>query len=194
MIIPILFIFIEIPMILTLLNIFLLFREREFKNRTVNIIDILIFSLGISYTVLLSRAIGFYEWYEQLFYYADLKYTNGGTYTPISFEFMPTFLSLCTIAITAYLLLRFLYKRLSPIIASVCYGGLFLGFCLTVVLTIQLWCDISSAPTILLLLFPYNYVLCSVRLIRNTVFEYTEKIANTNYDNKLLQACKAFFE
>ena len=61
---------------------------------------------------------------------------------------------------------------------------------MTVVLTVQFWCDILNFQTILFLLFPYNYVLCSIRLIRNTVSEYTEQIANTNYNNKFLKLCK----
>ncbi len=189
-VILLLFVFLGIPIILTVLNIALLFKEKKFKIKTVNIIDILTFFLGISYTVLLVLITEFHEWNEQL-YFTGGKYTDGGTYTPVSFEHFPTFISLCIIAVAAYLIIRFLSKRLSPIIASVCYGGLFLGFCLTVMLTIQFWCDIENGQTILFLLFPYNYVLCSLRLIRNTVFEYTEKIANTNYDNKFLRMCKA---
>lgn len=188
-----LFIFVGIPMILTVLNIVLLFREKSFKRKTVNVIDILIFFLGISYTVLLALVTEFHEWSEQLYFIGGSeKYTAGGTYTPVSFEYFPTFIFLCVISVAAHLLLRFLSKRLSPIIASVCYGGIFLGLCLTVMLTIQFSCDITNGGTILFLLFPYNYVLCSIRLIRNTVFKYTEKIANTSYDNKILRMCKAF--
>ena len=184
-----LFIFIGIPIILTLINIAFLFSENKFKTRTVNAIDIITFFLGISFTILLTGFTGFHEWNEQL-YFTGGKYTDGGTYTPISIESLPTFITICIIAIVSYILLRFLSKKLSPIIASLCYGGLFLGFCLTVVLTIQFWCDILNFQTILYLLFPYNYVLCSVRLIRNTVSEYTEQIANTNYNNKFLKLCK----
>jgi hypothetical protein len=180
----IMFISIGAPIILTLTNIALLFAEKKFKTRTINIIDITTFTLGILLTTLLVGLLDFHEWNEQL-------YVGEGEYTPISFESMPTFLCICLIAVVAYLLLRFLSKNLSPIIASLCYGGMFLGFCLTVVLTIQFWCDILEFQTILYLLFPYNYILCSIRLIRNTSSEYAKKIANTNYDNKLLQLCKA---
>lgn len=184
-----LFIFVGIPIILTLINIVLILAENKFKTRTINIFDITTFTLGIFFTILLVGFSDFNEWNEQL-YFTGGKYTDGGTYTPISIESLPTFITICIIAIVSYILLRFLSKKLSPIIASLCYGGIFLGFCLTVVLTVQLWCDILKFQTILYLLFPYNYILCSIRLIRNTASEYAEKIANTNYDNKLLQLCK----
>lgn len=184
-----LFVFIGVPIILTMINIVLLFAEKKFKARTVNAIDTITFFLGISFTILLSGATGFHEWNEQL-YFTGGKYTDGGTYSPISFESLPTFITICIVAVISYILLRFFSKRLSPIIASLCYGGLFLGFCMTVVLTVQFWRDILNFQTILFLLFPYNYVLCSIRLIRNTVSEYTEQIANTNYNNKFLKLCK----
>ena len=123
-----LFIFVGIPIILTLINIVLIFAENKFKIRTINIFDITTFTLGIFFTILLVGFSDFNEWNEQL-YFTGGKYTDGGTYTPISFESIPTFLCICLIVVVAYLLLRFLSKKLSPIIASFCYGGIFLGFC-----------------------------------------------------------------
>ncbi len=179
----IMFIFIGSPIILTLTNIALLFVENKVKAKTVTVIDISIFYLGISFTTLLAGFEEFHEWNEQL-------YVGEGGYTPISFESMPTFLAICAVAVGGYLLLRFLGQKLSPVIASLCYGGMFLGFCLTAALTVQFWCDITDFETILFLLFPYNYVLCSARLVKNTASEYAGKIAQTNYDNKFLQLCK----
>ena len=184
-----LLVFVGIPILLTLGNLVLLFAEKKFNIKIVNTIDILIFSLGISFTTLLACFTDFHEWHEQL-YFTGGKYTDGGTYTPIFFETMPTFFTICYIALAGYLLLRFIGKKLSPIIASLCYSGIFLGIGLTVVLTIQFWTDILEFETIFLLLFPFNYVLCSIRLMRNTVSEYVEKIAEMNYDNLLLQVCK----
>ena len=54
-----LFVFIGVPIILTMINIVLLFAEKKFKARTVNAIDIITFFLGISFTILLSGATGF---------------------------------------------------------------------------------------------------------------------------------------
>ena len=180
-----LLIIIGVPIILTLLNIILLFAEGIFKRKSVNAVDSMIFLLGIPFTWLLARITEFHEWNEQLF-------THNGPYSPISFESMPTFLAICFVALAGYLLLRIFGKRLPPIIASLCYGGMFLGFGLTIVLTIQFWRNILDFKNIFLLLFAYNYVFCSARLIRNTVAEYSRSIAQTEYNNKFLQLCKRF--
>ena len=177
------FVFIIVPIILTLCNIILLFTEKIFKVTTIHVIDGMIFILGPQFTSLLAKISNFNEWNVQI-------YNIGNQYTPVSFESMPTFLTLCCVAVASYLVLRFLGRKLSPLIASICYSGMFLGFCLTVALTIQLWSGIRDFGTIFFLLFPLNYVLCSARLIRNTVSEYANKIAKTNYNNKILQLCK----
>lgn len=179
------FIFMGVPIILMLLNIVLLFAENKFKAETVNGIDAIIFLLGITFTFILSNFTDFHEWNEQIS-------PIDSSYSPISFKSMPTFITLCLIAIVSYILLRFLIKKLSPIIASFCYGGIFLGFCLTVVLTVQFWCNLLDFAYMYFLLFPYNYILCSVRLIRNTASDFAKKISQNNYDNKLLQLCKKF--
>lgn len=179
--------FLGVPILLTLWNIALLFIEKKkfVKVNSVKITDITTFTLGISFTALLADFSGFEEWYVQLYNGTDIS-----AYTPISFESMPTFITLCAVAVAGYVLLRFFGKRLSPVIASLCYSGMFLGFCLTAALTVQFWSDIRDLFTFLFLLFPYNYVLCSVRLMRNTVAEYAAQIAQRNYDNRFLQLCK----
>lgn len=86
----------------------------------------------------------------------------------------------------------FLPNALPPIVASLCYGGMFLGYALFAVLTVQLSANLSSV--LLFLLFPLNYIICSVRVIRKTVADYSAKIAETEYKNRFLNFCKRFFE
>lgn len=50
----ILFVLVGVPVVLTLMNIILLFSEKKFKAMTVNLIDLTIFALGILYTVFCS--------------------------------------------------------------------------------------------------------------------------------------------
>ena len=185
----ILFVLVGVPVVLTLMNIILLFSEKKFKAMTVNLIDLTIFALGILYTVILAVYIGFCDWNVQI-YGSEDKFSYGYTYTPISFKSLPAFITLCFVAVAGYALIRIFRKKLSPVIASLCYGGIFLGFCLTVALTIQMSCEMNDLITWLFLLFPYNYILCSARLMRNTVSEYAKIIADTNYKNKALQICK----
>lgn len=178
------FLLIGLPSILTVCNVVALSEKAPFKPRTSTVIDALTFFLGVIYTAGLVAFIDYRPWHEQL-------HVDQGSYSPISFEALPTFLVLCAVAVVSYVVLRWFGKKLSPVIASLCYAGMFLGICLTVMLVIQLAARFNM-QTALLLLFPINYVLCSVRLMRNTVAEYAEKIAQTTYRSKLLQRCQKF--
>ena len=183
--------FLGIPAALTVCNLLLLFREKKWKPILINAVDISIFVLGISFTALYAKIVDFYPWYEQLYTPVE-KYGVGGTYSPIAPEALPTFLTLCTVAVVGYLLLRFLGKKLSPVVAALGYAGVFLGLALVVMLTVQMATDITEPATILLLLFPFNYLLCAVRLMRGTVSAYAERMAQTHYDNRLLEWCRRF--
>ena len=178
-------IFVIVPVVITLFNIFLLCFNKDFIKRATFVTDIITFSLGSLFTVMLAAFMGFHEWNEQI--------DTTEKYSPISIESFPTFITLCFIALLGYIFLRFLGKELSPILASLCYGGIFIGFCLTVMLAVQFWVRLEGdIAEFMLLLFPINYVLCSVRLIRDTVGVYSRKIAETEYNSKLLRFCKMF--
>ena len=176
------------PAVLSIFNIIFIFIEKKFKPKTVNAVDALIFILGIPITMLLTIFSDFKEWDVPLYFV--IKFSTGGTYTPISFESLPTFITLSVVALLGYLLPRFLGKKLSPIIAALCYSGMFLGFGLTVAITIQLGNSIDAVFTIFFLVLPWNYVICSFRLMRKSVGEFSKKLAETSYNNKFLQFCK----
>lgn len=175
--------FLGIPALLTLGNVLFLFLEKKISVRVVGAVDIGIFVFGVSFTALYAKIVDFYPWYEQL-------YVGGGTYSPIAEESLLTFIVLCAVAVAGYLLLRFLGQKLSPVVASLCYSGVFLGLALVVMLFVQMAAHITEAYTILLLLFPFNYVLCAVRLMRRTAATYAEQMAQTHYDNRFLQWCQ----
>lgn len=177
--------FLGIPALLTLGNVLLLFIEKRICPRIVGWIDTGIFTLGVSFTALYAKIVDFYPWYEQL-------YVGGGTYSPIAEDSLLTFIVLCAVAVAGYLLLRFLGKKLSPLVAALCYGGVFLGLALVVMLFVQMATNITDTPAILLLLFPFNYVLCAVRLMRRTAATYAEQMTQAHYDNHFLQWCQRF--
>ena len=175
-----------IPAVLTIFNVLFLFLEKKMADWTVNMIDTILFALGISYTAAYATAEDFRPWYEQL-------YVDGGVYSPIATESLPTFLLLCAVAVAGCLLLRFLGQKLSPVVASLCYSGTFLGLVLVAMLFVQMAPTVAEYPRFaLLLLFPFNYVLCVVRLMRNTAATYAQQMAQTHYDNRFLQWCQRF--
>lgn len=179
------FFFLGIPALLTVCNVLFLFLEKNASARVVGTIDASIFALGISFTALYTAMADFSPWHEQL-------YVGGGTYSPIGEESLPTFIVLCAVAVAGYLLLRFFGEKLSPVVASLCYSGVFLGLALVVMLFVQMATNITDPPAIILLLFPFNYALCAVRLMRRTAAIYAEQMAQTRYDNRFLQWCQRF--
>lgn len=178
-----LFVFLGIPALLTLGNVVFLFAEKRVGRSIIAVSDAVTFALGTGYTVLLASIADYHEWHEQVYV--------GDQYTPVAWAHIPTFITLCAVALAGYLLLRFLGHRLSPLIAALCYGGVFIGFALIAVLAVQLSCCLKDLYALLFLLFPLNYVLCAVRLMRNTVADYAARMAETRYDNRFLQWCAA---
>lgn len=189
MYLPLLLLFcIGIPAVLSLFNIIFLFIEKKFKSQTVNIVDGAIFILGIPLTMFLILFSEFKEWNVPVYFVN--KFNDGGTYTPISFKALPTIIILSLVALLGYLLPRFINKKLSPVLAALCYSGMFIGFFLTVALTVQLSCELDNFIAPFFLVLPWNYVICSIRLMKKSVAEFSQKIYETNYNNKFLQFCK----
>ena len=178
----VLFVFLGIPALLTLGNVVFLFAEKRFDKALLTVSDTFTFLLGSAYTFLLASIADYHDWYEQL-------YADGSQYTPVAWAHIPTFIVLCLVALAGYLLLRFLGHKLSPLVAALCYGGVFIGLALIAALVVQFSRNLESLDVILFLLFPFNYILCAVRLMRNTVADYASKMAETHYDNRFLQWC-----
>ena len=179
------------PAILTILNIINLFRENKIKEK---LIDILTFSLGIVLSVLL-----FLLW-EPVGYKEPI--VIGGMslqlHTPISYEDMPTFLTLVMVALLGYFFLRVWKNKLSPILTIICLSAVYIGIILSVVFQIQLYKNVFSNKGYIFMdvfymtLFPLNYVLCSIILIKHTIQIHIKKQERekVNYQNKVLWFCQ----
>lgn len=182
-----LFLFYIVPFILTLCNILLLFSEKRVSKRAAGILDGCIFVLGISFTVLLWFVCEFAEWNTAIYN------VRWNAYSPISFASMPTFLTLGTVALAGYALPRIRGTHLPPLVGALCYAGMFLGFVLTAVWFVQLAKNLDF-PFFFFLLFPFNYVLCCIRLMRSLTREYSRKISETEYKNPVLRLCASLLK
>lgn len=178
----ILLFFLGIPAVLTLCNLVLLFCEKRWHRVLVHIVDASIFTFGISFTALYAKIHDFHPWQEQIYV--------GDHYSPIAPEMLPTFLALCAVAVAGYLIPRFWGKKLSPLVAALCYGGVFVGLVLVVMLAVQMVPHLPDWPMALLLLFPFNYILCAVRLMRATVAQYAARVAEQEYSSRVLRVCQ----
>lgn len=101
------FIFLILPLILTLLNILNLFKKKKIKE---NLIDILIFLLGIPLTILLYYISDFKDYPEAL----RLGGGELGLHSPIASWSFPTVFSILILGIISYGLIRIKKLKLPP--------------------------------------------------------------------------------
>lgn len=183
--------FIGLPFVLTILNIFVLIRPGKLSQKSKNILDGFIITLGSLFTVILFGSIHFVSWDVPLYIGMSNFDPLGSSrsHTPIDFDSMPTVLVICIVALLGYLIPRMFSTKLSPMIGALCYGGMGLGFLFSLFYVIQLCAEINNLFVICFLLFPVNYVLCCVRLIRDTAHLYANEFANNTYKNPILKWC-----
>lgn len=192
------FLFLGTPIILTGLNIYFLFRKKTKNKKTSNkkiaVSDAFTFILGVLFTWLLFCIFEFSEWNEQIYVGQKLSPIMQSSYTPIAFKHMLTFLTFFTISLISYFVLRIKKDKLPPLIACFSVAGIWIGFILTIVWVIQLSNTINNLFVIYFLIFPLNYILCSVRLLREFLSTMIESYKNKNYKNKVLNWCNNFIK
>lgn len=182
----ILFILLVIPVIITIMNIINLFKK---KAAAPYIFDALTMTLGPLFSVLFFGVIGAKDFQEPIVPGAGLL----DKHTPIASWHLPTILVLAAIAIIGFFVLRFAGKKAPPVVAVLCLSSVFMGFALSICFIVQLLSDILNLGFVYAALFPLNYILCSVRLIKNTI-RYQVGNMNENdhtYDKPILNQCKA---
>jgi len=116
-------------------------------------------------------------------------------YTPISFEHFPTIVVLAFVALTGFFMLRFLRRKLPPIPMCLCLSAVFIGIVLSVVYGAQIIGSLFSrgflnAEIFFLLLYPLNFVLCSIRLVWQCVSEELTRLGSDHHQDKVVDTCK----
>jgi len=163
-----------IPPVITLINIAIL---TDKKSELEFPVDVLTFALGIPLTVLLFSYWEAKEYTEPIV----LNYDDFTLHTPISYKHMITFLVIAVVAIIGYWILRIKKENLPTFITVLCISSMYLGIALGIIFIIQILKNIPTASRYLpleglyLTLFPLNYILCSIRLMRQVI---TLKINN----------------
>ncbi|NLP13597.1 MAG: hypothetical protein GX383_03750 [Clostridium sp.] len=157
-----------IPVVITIFNIINLIKKKAVLEF---FIDILTFVLGIPLSVLLFWFWNAKEYTEPIILGRD----DFTLHTPISYKHMLTFLVIAVVAIIGYWILRIKKENLPPIITVLCISSMYLGMALGIIFIIQIAQNIFSESTLMpydalyLTLFPLNYILCSIRLMRQVI-------------------------
>ncbi len=173
-----------VPITATVCNLILLFFNRKCSRSFRNFTDIFIFGAGIPLTTTFAYMLNFKEWN------IPINYVDAA-YTPIAFESLPTFLTLCAVALIGFGAVRIWATKMPPLTAALCYAGMYIGIALSVMVCVQLWEPTFDGgfPYIFLMVLPVNYILCCVRVMRDTVREIGQSAAQANYRHPSLRLC-----
>lgn len=162
-----------VPMALTLINTVGLFVKMPFWERTS---DLLTFLLGPVLMCLLWGMWSTPDWDQPLV-------LGGGTaefHTILASWHMPTILALCLWALAGFFLLRFRTALMPPLPMVLCLSGVEVGLVLAAAFLVQMGTGLTRSGLlpmdgIYMALFPLNYILCSLRLLRRVVTQGAER-------------------
>ena len=100
----------------------------------------------------------------------DVPLTVHGEYhTPIAGEYRFSFFFLFFIAMVCIVLLSVITKRKPPLFAAILIAGVYMGNVLDILLVLQLLKNMDNFFTAMMLVFPINCLLMSIRLIRREI-------------------------
>lgn len=182
------FVFLIIPLILTLFNIINLFKKKKIKE---NIIDVLTFGLGIGLTGFLYLASDFRDYTEAL----RIGGLEIDKHAPIASWSMPTVLAIFILGLVSYFLIRRKKLNLPPLIVVCAMSGIIICSIYMIIFMIQITVtDLFTRYLFYgipyLLLFPINYILCSIRAVIEIIQIYKEKnLKAKEFENKFLNKC-----
>ena len=192
-----------LPFILTIKNIFEIFsKKKELSKRAKRwrlITDMTIMILGLALTIILFTYTNNFVDYDYQFtvHSGNPDIANRPVHSPIATWTIPSILTLVIISVFAYIILR-LFKDydLPPLFNVICMAGMYIGIILSIAWMIQITNTLIQNSMIIqfyLLIFPFNYIICSAKLIVDIVKNY-----NTNnkkeYKNKILNKLNKLLE
>ena len=183
------FIFLIFPIILTIINFLNLFLEHKIKE---NLIDTLIFILGIGFSIVLFISYDFLDYNESL--------RLGGIgeidlHSPIASWSYPTIILIFIIGIVSYILIRKRKLNLPPIIIVGAMSGILICSLYMIIWIVQLSEHLFEMEYIMhglpyLILFPINYILCAIRAEKTIMKIYKkENLNKKEYKKKFLNIC-----
>lgn len=184
LILVLMFILLIVPLILTVFNVINLFRKKKIKE---NLIDILTFVFGIGFTFILYFLFGFKDYNEALI-------LGGGevdAHAPVASWSMPTVIAILILGVISYILIRTKKIDLPPLVIVGAMSGILICSIYMIIFIIQLSKNLLEILGIAyLILFPINYILCSIRAEIEMMRHYKDKNKMIKeYDNKFLNKC-----
>ena len=112
-------------------------------------------------------------------------------HSPISYEHSVTILFIMIVASFSFSLLKSKREKLPPLPFVLCLSTVLIGMTLCIVYIIQLTKNFDFNIAILYL-YPINFILCSIRLLRLCILEKVEFLSNDNMclsKNRFIRIC-----
>lgn len=161
-----------LPLFFTVINVIRLF-ENAPKELDRPLFDVL--------TVVIGSLLSFFDlgWLGLGVEYDVSLTVHGEFHTPIAGEYRFSFFFLFFIAMVCIVLLSVITKRKPPLFAAMLIAGVYMGNVLDILLVIQLLKNMDNFFTVMMLVFPMNYMLMSVRLIRREIKAQTGYLSNS---------------
>ena len=181
------FLLLIVPLILTIMNIINLLKKKKIRE---GIFDILTFTLGPIFTIVLYYMSEFKDYQEAL----RLGGMDITVHNPIASWSIPTVFTILVVGIFSYCFIRIKKMDLPPLIIVLSISGtvicsIYMIMFLIQVSTEKLFNNIFNGLPYLML-FPINYILCSIRAIIEIMQKYKEKnLKPKEYNNKFLNWC-----
>ncbi|MGN0594755.1 MAG: DUF6688 family protein [Hominimerdicola sp.] len=170
--------FVGLPVFLTVVNIVRLFTKKKLQYC---IFDVLTVFFGSFYSVMYMGAFaGDGEYYEPVV----LGGVHPEYHTPISGDFSLSFVLFALVGGICLLLLSFMKRRKPPIISALLIGGVYMGNVLGLVFCLQIIKHCFENVNFVLFVFPINFLLMSIRLIRQEVKKQVEYLSHNETQPK----------
>ena len=159
-----------LPFILTIINTINLFKKKKIKE---DIVDLFTFILGICYTYILYAFFCFKDYNEPIMIHMD-----GGNiefHAPIASWSMMTVIIICLVGIISYTIIRIRILDIPPIIFVISMSGILICSIYMILFIVQISKNlIEEFDLVYFILFPLNYMLCSIRAVIYVIKNYKE--------------------
>lgn len=155
--------FLLVPLVLTLCNIWNLFSSKKLLQRSMGTVTLII---GPIFSLILYSIWDTEEWQSSLFSRDDLNF-----HAPISLEYAYSFIILLILAIIACIILLYCKFILPPLVSVLCISFLYIGCGLSFVWILQLLPHINEAYVFFpiecyyMILFPINFFILSITIL-----------------------------
>ena len=147
--------------------------------------DIFTLLFGFGFSCLLIGFASFKDYFEPLIEGSD--YAGLFTHSPIFLEKMPILTIITLVCVASFFIAKYCKKVLPPLITVFTFVFIYIGMIISVAWIVQLSKNFFNFSVIMLMLYPLNYIILCITLIRDTIKQTIEENENLKeHKNKVI--------